>query len=298
MEKIEPTETTPPTGPPLFLLSSLVDALGEDGDARRAALLAGRPLGPVSGLPSLDTLLGGALAPGLHILHGSPGVGKTAFALQVGASCQFPCLYVTAEMSPVELLRRHTARVTSTFLGKFKSGELTGDTIRDLAKRAVLAAPNLALMDATEIPAPPAHLLTIGYLLKKHMEASNMLLVVDSLHSWADGLGGGETEYDRLNESLAALRTLAKRLSCPVLAIAERNRASRNTGGMAAGAGTRKIEYGAETVIELDADGDTRSSAEEQPVKLSISKNRNGPAGKPVEMSFNGALQRYREWAA
>jgi replicative DNA helicase len=281
--------------PPSLTLGSLVDALFADAEKRRAALLDKRPLGPVSGLKSLDEALGRAFAPGLHVVHGSPGVGKTAFALQIGSSCLFPCLFVTCEMTPIELLRRHTARVTGTFLGKLKTGEISGEEVRSLALRAAAAAPYLGLMDATEHPAPPAHIWEVAGALRDRDNAPDLLVIVDSLHSWADGMSsGGETEYDRLNEALAALRTLAKRLNCPVLAIAERNRGSMKSGGQSAGAGTRKIEYGAETVIELDL---TKDDPTEKEVSLTISKNRNGSAGQTIPLMFNGALQRYQEWA-
>ena len=76
-------------------------------------------------------------------------------------------------------------------------------------------------------------------------------MVVDSLHSWADSLGAEATEYDRLNAAMEALGRLARTLSCAVLVTLERNRAAMKGGGLNAGAGTRKIEYGAEVVLDL-----------------------------------------------
>jgi len=75
-------------------------------------------------------------------MHGQPGTGKTAFALQVAAQCGFPCLYVTCEMAPLELLRRHTARVTRTYLNRFKSGELSPRESLELARRWHLIWPS------------------------------------------------------------------------------------------------------------------------------------------------------------
>lgn len=277
--------------PTLVRFEALLDGLCAEADARYEARRTGKPMAPVTGLTRLDEYLGDGLAPGLHILHGSPGVGKTAFALQSSALCSYPALYVTTEMTPLELFRRHTSRVTGTYLGRLKSGDLTGEKVRDLALRAMREAPLMALLDATETPAPIADVLRAAEVVRG--EASRLLVVVDSLHSWADGIESGE-EYERLNTALAHLRLLSKRLDSPILVIAERNRSSMRSGGQSAGAGTRKIEYGAESVLELDAKEESFDASGEIAVTLTISKNRNGTTGK-VGLRFCGRLQSYRE---
>jgi len=283
--------------PILLPLAALLGDLQADAQARHIARLSGIPFGPTTSLPALDMLLGGAFTPGLHILHGSPGVGKTAFALQIAASCGCPAMFVTCEMGAVELLRRHTARITSTYLGKLKDGTLSGATVAGLAGQAIAAAPLLALLDATQAPAPPAVIAAHAATVRGSSDSEHFLLVVDSLHSWADAIGGGE-EYDRLNAALVALRMLAKHLNCPILAISERNRAAMKSSGQSSGAGTRKIEYGAETVIALDLDGgeDVRPDASGYTdVTLKIGKNRNGSLGNPLYLRWHGATQRYTE---
>jgi len=273
--------------------------LGEweaDAQAAHDARVTGTLRGPITALAGLDRILGGVLQPGLHIAHGGPGVGKTALALQIAATCGFPALYVSCEMRSLELLRRITARVTETFLGRFKSGELAPADSVGLAQRACAAAPELALADATQAYAAPAWLQTAA--LGTQGQARHVLVVVDSIHSWAEAAPGTLTEYDALGAGIAALRTLASTLGCPVLAIAERNRMSMKAGGMSASAGSRKFEYGAETVIGLTEDtgqGRPIASPGETSVALRVEKNRNGAAGAEVALFFHGALQRFRE---
>ena len=127
-------------------------------------------------------------------------------------------------------------------------------------------------------------------------DSAHLLLVVDSIHSWAEAAPGGLTEYDALNAGLAALRALSHELACPVLAVAERNRASMERGGLSAGAGTRKIEYGAEAVIDLSRPEDTKPDAKgEVPVTAKLAKNRHGAVGGVVKLRWHGALQRFEE---
>jgi replicative DNA helicase len=277
-------------------LTRLGDLLGEweaDALATHTAHTEGRPRGPVTGFDTLDRELGGALAPGLHVLHGQPGAGKTAFALQVAATCACPALYVSAEMAPLELLRRVAARATSTFLGRLRTGELTPLDSLALARRAVAAAPQLIIADATQAFADPAWLRDAA--LATRGEAEHLLVAVDSVHSWAEAAPGDADEYTRLNAALATLQALAGALGCAVLAVAERNRASMKAGGLSAGAGTRKLEYRGETVLDLKRDPDAREDASgELPVTVELAKNRSGAAGRKVELHFHGALQRFR----
>jgi replicative DNA helicase len=272
------------------------DALADlrrDADAANVARISGIPRGPVSGFKGLDRELGGAFAPGIHVLHGTPGAGKTAFALQVAAQCQCPALFVSCEMAPAELLRRHTARETGTFLGRLKSGELTGADAEKLARQAIEAAPFLAFADATQAPASFSFLLDAAQIVKS--DAERFFLVLDSLHSWAEGAASGATEYEALNAALLALRRLSAALACPVLVVSERNRESMSGGGQHAGAGTRKIEYSAETVIDLKRSAEKSDGAGEVAISLTLQKNRHGATGKPLDFRFNGALQRFRE---
>jgi replicative DNA helicase len=295
---IPPAETQNAPQPVLIPLRALLDEWDAVARELYEAKQNNKPRGAVTGMPKLDAEIGGALLPGVHIAHGIPGIGKTAFALQIAAICGCPCLFVTAEMSPLELLRRLTARVTGTFLSKFKTGELPPGIASSLVRKAITETPFLALLDATNAYASPAAILTAAEQTRKNLAPDNpyFLLVMDSLHSWANGVGTNAGEYDRLDEHLPALRQLAARLKCPVLAISERNRASMDRGGLSAGAGHRGIEYGAESVFDLGCKPDVVPDTNgEIAVTLKIEKNRNGAKGKKIDLLFHGALQRYRE---
>lgn len=293
-----PASTSSTPTPRLYQLSALLPELRADAEAAHEARLTGKPRGAISGLASIDRELAGAFAPGVHCIHGNAGAGKTAFGLQVVSSCQCPALFVSCEMSPVELLRRLTARLTGTYLGRLKSGELAPDAAEALARQTIEAVPHLAICDATTAPATPEYLLKVAQATRR--DAKHFLLLVDSLHSWAGTMSAAQSsdggEYETLNTGVKALQELASRLKSPVLFISERNRDSMKSGGLNAGAGTRKIEYAGETVLSLDRDTEAQEDgAGEVPVVLRFAKNRNGAAGKKVALQFNGALQRFSE---
>ena len=292
-----PPEISSNPKPETARLMNFVDLLrefGDDAQAANEARISGKARGPVSGLVSLDRELSGAWLPGLHWIHGNAGAGKTAFALQVAATCGAPALFVSCEMAPVELLRRHTARATGTYLGRLKSGELTRQNAENLAREAIAKSPRLCLADATRAGAPLQFLYDAAQIARG--DDQQVLIVVDSLHSWALRLASGLPEYEALNIAISNLQTLSHALKCPVLVVCERNRDSMKSGGLNAGAGTRKIEYSGETVIDLNRpEGAKDDGAGEVTIKLTLSKNRHGAAGRPLEMRFNGALQRFTD---
>jgi replicative DNA helicase len=281
--------------PRLLRLADLLPEWDAEADAAHQAFTTGTPRGPVTGLSHLDQELGGAVPTGVNVVHGGPGVGKTALGFQIAATARCPSVFVTCEMSPLELLRRHTARVTNTFLGRLRTGEFEPAAAAKLARLAIAAAPQLAIVDATQAFASPAWISQAATVVRA--DGPYLLIVIDSIHAWADSApGDGGSEYERLNAAVAALRGLAQQLACPVLGIAERNRGAMAGGGLSASAGSRKFEYSGESVWDLSrADDTSPNAAGEVEVTLKLVKNRNGAPNRTVRLLFHGALQRWRE---
>ncbi|MGH2355813.1 MAG: DnaB-like helicase C-terminal domain-containing protein, partial [Chloroflexota bacterium] len=107
-------DSPPPTTPKLTTFADVLGAFRADAQAAFDARVNGVSRGPSTCLRSLDDVLGGVRQSGVHIVQGGSGVGKTAWALQEAAECGHPALFVSCEMHLVELLKRHTARVTGT----------------------------------------------------------------------------------------------------------------------------------------------------------------------------------------
>jgi replicative DNA helicase len=280
--------------PRVWSLSGLIAALEADAAALHQAHVTGQPRGPQTGLPALDRAIGGVLPAGLTILHGGPGIGKTAFALQVAAVCGYPALYVSCEMAELELFRRAIARTCGVVMERLRSGELTPAQVRELAERTANMAPLLAIADATAAPALPDWLRQVAEAQRG--EADHLLIVIDSVHRWAGGALPRVTEYERIGEGLLRLQELARGLTCPILGIAERNRGSMAGGGMNASAGHREFEYRAETLLEIDREpGEAPAGPRGVACELKVTKNRNGSPGGKIRLWFNGALQEFME---
>jgi replicative DNA helicase len=257
-------------------------------------------MGITTGLRKLDALIGGVLQPGLHSIQGGPGSGKTAFALQIAATCGLPALFVTCEQSPMELLRRITARVIPCCVNKFYSGELTPDASCQMAQEAIATCPQLAILDCTRGYAgafeegqngTPINLYNLAKSIRG--ESKHVLVMIDSLHTWAGFAPNGGTEYESLNEGILTLRSLSLALDCAVVAIGEIPKGQQGKDSALNGAGTRKIGFSAETVMELEKNGGKDSV--ETSVKLTLRKNRHGEDDKSIDLKFNGAFMKFRE---
>ncbi|MCC6446849.1 MAG: ATP-binding protein [Armatimonadetes bacterium] len=273
------------------LVDDIASALLAEEMAARESRVMKIPRGVIAGFPSLDDELGGYLTPGLHILMGTPGAGKTAFALQLAAQCGFPCLYASAEMRPIELLRRVIARVTETHIGYLRGGELAESVLNDLIARTSAACPMLALHDATSPGADTIREATAR--LQERFESRHALIVLDSLTDWvargAGGKSGATEECAVIEEALTELKQVARQLVCPLLVLAHWNRL-RGDEGM------RRVKYTLEYISEslwsleptLHADGITG-------MKLSLLKNRHGASGRSLDFTFEGGFQRFYE---
>jgi replicative DNA helicase len=299
IEIVEPVPVDPTAAlqPIPYRLGDLLTEFDAFADTLEETRLTGIAPGPITGFERLDRELCGALFPGLHTIQGNTGAGKTAFALQIACSCGYPAVYVTKELSPIELLRRITARVTETPLRQLKYAPeaLPAWDIKRRGKLAAASAPNLVIADATRAAASPGWIQQTAEAIRDRANAKQVLVVIDSLHSWADDLPS--EEYERLTRAIASLRGLAAALVSPVLYISEQNRAS-NKGGrnddVNAGAGNRRIEYQAETVLGLQV-SDELNAYGERDAQLIVRKNRNGSPSVPIPMKFDGGFQRFRE---
>jgi len=286
-------------GPKVTLLGDLVGELLADNAARQEAMRLGRPLGPTTGLDSIDEALGGHLVPGVHILQAAPGSGKTAFCLQSVSQIGYPALFVSAEMPVLELFRRLIARETRTDLTPLKKGHYSNLVVSELAQRTAQRIPHVAILDATAAYVSPQAILETAQLVQRRTEMEKMLVVIDSLQVWARSAGeSGDSEYDLVNHGLKAARTLAATLKAPILAVSHRNRAGQKVGGMFAGKGSGDIEYAAETVMDLDIPNQANALPDQSgnlSRELTIHKNRHGQAGETFNLKFCGKYQHFEE---
>lgn len=286
------------------LIGDIAGALADEEAEAREIRSTGKAPGPITGIATLDEALGGFLSAGIHPFLAAPGAGKTALALQIAANSGVPTLYVTAEMSRTELLRRIVSRETGTYLGRLRGGELSHEELTRLLANTATRCPMVALYDAT-LGATPKQIRDRADDLRCRFNTRSVLIVLDSVTDWAAcsaysaSSTSNATEHQIAESALSGLQSVSADLKAPIIGIAHRNRQSQNASGgdrLHAAKATGRYEYVAESVWDLnremsqqpDADGTVRA-------ELTILKNRHGRSGIAIPLTFQGRLQRFWE---
>lgn len=284
-----------PTRARLVRISGLLDEFFVEATAAHEACATGAARGPkISFSTRLSRELGGHLSVGLHAIHAAPGAGKTALANQIAAEAGCPALVLSCEMGPLELLRRHIARETNTYLGKLRTGQFPPSESLTLARRTAAAMPKLAIADATRGPLSPIELREFARATRGSDD--HLLIVVDSLHAWVRSVFPDATEYDQLGLGINVLQQLAATEKCAILVVCERNRVGMGDDGLHSTKGTAGLEYACESVWALGRKKDAVVDADgKMSVDLTLAKNRNGAPGVTIPLEFAGGFMKFTD---
>jgi len=257
-------------------------------------------LGIPTGFPALDNALNGWM-PGLHLLAGAPGMGKTSLALQLAIhACTQPdtaAVYVSFENSLPNLLEKALAAQARTSSQHIARGmaDLAALQAAGAALRPALA--RLALLEGTPALGVGAMRQAIQDAARRH--GGRVLVVLDYLQ--VAGRGRGQELRQAIDDLLLDLRGIANGLNVPVLALASQNRAAGqygNGGGSAALDSLKETggaEYTCDTALFLKPAEKRQAASGCKALDLVISKNRHGPCGQAIPLVFRPDHGIFRE---
>ncbi len=286
-------------------MSSLIDAAIKNIEE------AGSREGQVSGVPSgftaLDRITSGWQKSDLIVLAARPGMGKTAFVLSMARNMaveyKVPVAFFSLEMSSLQLATRLISSETELEAEKLKKGQLEKYEYEQLNVKvnSLLNAP----MHIDDTPA-----LSIFELRAKsrRLKAQHdiRMIIIDYLQLMsAKGSDSGNREQE-ISTISRSLKSLAKELDVPIIALSQLNRSVETRGGSKKPLLSDLRESGA---IEQDADmvcfiyrpeyyqimeeedgGSTHGMG-----SLIIAKHRNGPLDE-VKLRFVAKFAKFRDW--
>ncbi|MCY3784622.1 MAG: replicative DNA helicase [Chloroflexi bacterium] len=278
----------------------LVEAIKPVSDSLMETGQDGGLRGIPSGIATLDKLTGGFQRSDLIVIAARPGMGKTAFALQVAlqaaAQNQIPVGFFSLEMSSEQIVYRllaHQAEVDSL---RIRDRTLTDDQLDRVVKALIALGEHPILLDDT----PGMSIVQLRSKVRRlYMEHEVGLLVVDYLQL-LKGAGRRDNRVQEVTEITSTLKEIAREMRLPLIACAQLSRAAEArdnpTPRLSDLRESGSIEQDADIVMFLHEPKSEEHPSAYRPrdVRLTVAKHRNGPTGK-VEMQFAGWRGHFKE---
>src|SRR5580765_1948629 len=248
---------------------------------QRKEMVTGVP----TGYEDLDKITAGLQPAELIIVAGRPGMGKTAFALNIAANAAYTgvgAAIFSLEMAKEQLVLRmlcSEARVNSS---KVRSGYLGQREFPQVAKaggrlhEAPIYIDDTPAISVLELRAKARRLL-------RDRSKKVGLIVVDYLQLMR-GMGNANNREQEISEISRSLKSLARELNVPVIALSQLSRAvegrSPHIPMLSDLRDSGSIEQDADVVLFIyREDVYDRESERKGITDLYIAKHRNGPTG-------------------
>jgi len=249
--------------------------------------------GVPSGFPDLDNLLSGFHPSDLAILAARPSMGKTSLALDIARNAavrhNVPVGIFSLEMSSEQLIDRMLAAESFVNSWKLRTGQVRDaddfSRIRD-ALETLSKAP-IFIDDK-----PGNNILAMRAVARRLKREHGIgLIIVDYLQLMAPtNARASDSLVQQVTEISRSLKSLARELKVPVLALSQLSRAVEQRGGKPRLSDLRdsgSIEQDADEVIFIHRE-DKRNPESDRPniAEILIEKHRNGPTGR-CELFFD-----------
>lgn len=283
------------SSPTLKKFIPIRDALGEawerfDNLHKGEYELRGVP----TGFTGLDNLLAGFQRSDLIILAARPSMGKTALALDIARQTAIkhgtPVGIFSLEMSSQQLVDRMLAAEARVDAWKLRTGKISTDEeferIRDAMERLSKAPIHIDDQPATNA----LGMRSAARRLKR--ESGIGLLIVDYLQLMTPtSTRTSDSMVQQVTEISRSLKTLARELEVPVLALSQLSRAIEQRRGRPRLSDLRdsgSIEQDADVVMFIHNEDRYNENREERSnvAEILIEKHRNGPTGK-IDLFFD-----------
>jgi len=251
--------------------------------------------GMLRGLPTgfkeLDNMLSGLQNSDLIILAARPSMGKTTLALDMarmaGVLHGKSILIFSLEMSSQQLVDRMLSAESRVNAWNLRTGRLSSDRDFSLLRDSLdkLAKAKIFIDDQ------PGNSIVRMKALARRLKAERGLdfIIVDYLQLMTTSKNY-DSMVNQVTEISRSLKSLAKELDVPVLALSQLSRAVESRGGKPRLSDLRdsgSIEQDADVVMFIHREDKGKDESEKTNIaEILIEKHRNGPTGK-VDLYFD-----------
>lgn len=241
---------------------------------------SGELTGINTGLVDLNEVMGGYQKQDLIIVGARPAMGKTGFLLSSALEVGVPSLIQSAEMSAMQLALRAISTNGELDSQKIRTAKLEPEEWPKFSAAVGRLAEMPIWIDEASSP-------TIGQVqrqARKLKQTHNIqILFVDYLQRLR-GNNPRDSRIDQVGEIARGLKSIARELDIPVVALAQVNRSVENRPNkrplMGDLANSSEIEKEADEIIMLYRDEVYNEDSEDKGIaELNFEKNRHGPTG-------------------
>ena len=249
--------------------------------------------GVPTGFPELDNLLSGLHKSDLIILAARPSMGKSSLMLDIARNAavkhDVPVGIFSLEMSSEQLVDRMLSAESFVNSWKMRTGAVHAE--EDFAKiRDALETLSKAPIYIDDKPAQ--NILSMRAVARRlKRERGIGLIVVDYLQLMAPtNTKASDSMVQQVTEISRSLKSLARELEVPVIALSQLSRAVEQRGGKPRLSDLRdsgSIEQDADVVMFIHREDKINKESDRPNVaEILIEKHRNGPTGR-VELYFD-----------
>jgi replicative DNA helicase len=247
-----------------------------------------------TGFPELDNILAGFQRSDLIILAARPSVGKTTFALDIARQTAIkhgtPVGIFSLEMSAQQLADRMLASEARVDAWKLRTGKIDRDDDFEAIRNAMDRLSKASIFIDDQPANNSLVMRSVARRLKR--EHGIGLLIVDYLQLMSPtGSRQSDSMVQQVTEISRSLKTLARELDVPVLALSQLSRAIEQRRGRPRLSDLRdsgSIEQDADVVMFIHSEDRYKENGEEKSneYEILIEKHRNGPTGM-VKLYFD-----------
>jgi replicative DNA helicase len=252
---------------------------------------------PITGTPTgyhdLDEMTSGLQASDLVIVAGRPSMGKTMLAMNmaehVGIKSRLPVLVFSMEMPGEALVMRLLSSLCRIDQLRIRTGKLQDEDWPRISSTVSMLSEAPIFIDDTPALSPTELRARSRRLAKEHGKLG--LIVVDYLQLMQVP-GNNENRTAEISEISRSLKSLAKELKVPVIALSQLNRSLEQRSDkrpvMSDLRESGAIEQDADLIAFIYRDEVYNDSSPDKGIaEIIIAKQRNGPIGK-VRLTFLG----------
>lgn len=271
-----------------------IDALYHSGDAIT---------GLATGLSDLDELTSGLQPSDLIIVAGRPSMGKTTLAMNMAEHAAIkagkPVLVFSMEMPADSLAMRMMSSLGRIDQHRIRTGKLDDDDWPRVTSAVHMLSEASLFIDDTPALSPAEMRTRARRIAKEH--GSIGLIVVDYLQLMKVPGFKADNRTAEISEISRSLKSLAKELQTPVIALSQLNRSLEQRADkrpvMSDLRESGAIEQDADLICFIYRDEVYNEDSPDKGVaEVIIAKQRNGPIGR-VRVAFIGKYTRFEDLA-